>query len=196
MNSKENILKAADDSNEMMKHLKMSTSYGEYKQQESENFTKSSVLATMRTEDIVRRAKALANRKAETGFEATDKDEPEWSTVLHVENKQAKILIKTNNFRINILKKKLKALDKKRDIMRAQKIQSKLESSAPIQGSSPDVTGSLNLVVPDEKLPVKLDRNENQTELHLDLKMCDDDRFSQASTRSRVTRPRKRPFWT
>ncbi|KAK3577915.1 hypothetical protein CHS0354_015465 [Potamilus streckersoni] len=167
MNSKENVLKVAEDNNDMMKHLKMSTSVGEYKQQENENFTKSSVLATMRTEDIVRRAKALANRKAETGFEATDKEEPEWSTVLHVENKQAKILIKTNNFRINILKKNLKALDKKREMMRAKRFQTKSDSPTPIQESFPDVqvTDSPCLLAPDEKVPVELDRNEYQTEV-------------------------------
>ncbi|KAJ8298805.1 hypothetical protein KUTeg_022865 [Tegillarca granosa] len=75
---------------------------------------KNSVLATMKSEDIVRKAMAMAEKKAESMKRNKKSEEDEWSTVLHAENRQAKFLISVNKMKVAELKKQLDDIENRR----------------------------------------------------------------------------------
>ncbi|ESO88787.1 hypothetical protein LOTGIDRAFT_165200 [Lottia gigantea] len=79
---------------------------------ENSGFTKSGVLATMKTEDIVRKAKELAEKQSEkiqTG-DSGDFNE-EWHTSVHEENENAKMFIAASKYRLAILRRKMKIMN-------------------------------------------------------------------------------------
>lgn len=107
-----NVLKMLDDHAEIGAHLRQA--WRTEGLQET-NFMKDSVLVTMTSEDIVRKAKALADTHVDKWKHGSNENEEEWDTILHAENKQAKMLISASKLRMKDLKRRLSELQKKRE---------------------------------------------------------------------------------
>ncbi|XP_053379700.1 uncharacterized protein LOC123527817 isoform X3 [Mercenaria mercenaria] len=118
MESKESLLKVLDEPGEVSSHLRQA--WKAEGGQETQNFMKNGVLVTMTSEDIVRKAKALADTYADKWKQGTNENEEDWDTILHAENKQAKMLITANKLRIKDIKRRLADLQKRRERVRQQ----------------------------------------------------------------------------
>ncbi|WAR14550.1 hypothetical protein MAR_004655 [Mya arenaria] len=112
MESRESLMKVLDEQSDVSAQLRQA--WRADNQQETQNFMKNGVLVTMTSEDIVRKAKALAKGHADK-WGARGGGEEEWDTILHAENKQAKMLITANRMRMKDLKRRLAELQKKRE---------------------------------------------------------------------------------
>ncbi|XP_050413661.2 uncharacterized protein LOC126828124 [Patella vulgata] len=122
------------DSKELVKLLAENVDLGrqlkmawEDHEKENTGFTKTGVLATMTTEDIVRKAKALAEKQSTNihSNEASDDDDDRWNTVLHEENRNAKIHIAANKYRVAVLKRKMNILARRKQKESSENINSK-----------------------------------------------------------------------
>ncbi|KAK6176783.1 hypothetical protein SNE40_015017 [Patella caerulea] len=131
------------DSKELVKLLSENVDLGrqlkmawEDHEKENTGFTKTGVLATMTTEDIVRKAKALAEKQSTNihSNEASDDDDDDrWNTVLHEENRNAKIHIAANRYRVAVLKRKMNTLARRKQKESSTNI-------TPNQGTSQDLS--------------------------------------------------------
>ncbi|XP_056009226.1 uncharacterized protein LOC125666673 isoform X2 [Ostrea edulis] len=112
-----NIMNILDENSEIGRHLKKAWETQEVEQPEKESFMKNGILAIMGSDDIVRKAMAMAeNEVSHQRRRRSAKDDQEWNSVVHAENNQAKFLIAANKMRINILRKNLAAIDKERKL--------------------------------------------------------------------------------
>ncbi|XP_067659092.1 uncharacterized protein [Haliotis asinina] len=111
------LLKLLDESSEVGRQLRMAIEapYGK------EGFTKTTVLMTMKTDDIVRKAKDMAESKGDNPSNEIEDGGQEWNTVLHEENKQAKAQIAADRFRVAHLSRKMKALTRRREALRQKR---------------------------------------------------------------------------
>ncbi|XP_041378069.1 uncharacterized protein LOC121390343 [Gigantopelta aegis] len=85
-----------------------------HKPEHQNGFTKTSVLVTMSTEDIVRKAKAQAEQTKDRTTADDTGDNRDWFTVLHEENEKAKSNIVADKYRAAMLRRRLRVLDWKR----------------------------------------------------------------------------------
>lgn len=113
MESKESLLKVLEEPRDTSGHLRQA--WKPDATSDTQNFMKNGVLVTMTSEDIVRKAKALADTYADKWKEKSTDNEEDWDTILHAENKQAKMLITANRLRIKDLKRRLAELQKRRE---------------------------------------------------------------------------------
>ncbi|KAK3104368.1 hypothetical protein FSP39_000350 [Pinctada imbricata] len=113
--SKDMMMKMFDEDSELGQHIKKAWEKQEQGETEKEGFIKNGVLATMESDDIVRKAMAMADKHSYLQKRRNMKHEEEWDTVLHAENKQAKFLITANKMRISVLRKKLDDIEKQRN---------------------------------------------------------------------------------
>ncbi|XP_062593062.1 uncharacterized protein LOC134254549 isoform X2 [Saccostrea cucullata] len=113
----DNIMNILDDNSEIGRHLKKAWETQEVEQPEKDSFMKNGILAIMGSDDIVRKAMAMAEKEvSHQRRRRSTKNEEEWNTVVHAENNQAKFLIAANKLRINILRKNLAAIEKERKL--------------------------------------------------------------------------------
>ncbi|XP_060578079.1 uncharacterized protein LOC132735176 isoform X3 [Ruditapes philippinarum] len=113
MESKEGLMKLLDEPGEINLHQRHA--WKAEGSQDTQNFMKNGVLVTMTSEDIVRKAKALADTYVDKWKQGSNENEEDWDTILHAENKQAKMLITANRIRIKDLKRRLADLQKRRE---------------------------------------------------------------------------------
>ncbi|KAL8563293.1 hypothetical protein ACOMHN_063955 [Nucella lapillus] len=92
-----------------------------HQQEKNDGFTKTTVLVTMKTDDIVRKAKALAEKQTFTPTDQEDTDD-QWNSSLHRENKAARVSIAGDKFRAAFLRRKIKGLQTKRAKERASRV--------------------------------------------------------------------------
>ncbi|XP_025080672.1 uncharacterized protein LOC112556157 isoform X2 [Pomacea canaliculata] len=115
------LSRATEDSPELARKLRLALEI--HLQDKQSDFTKTTVLVTMKTEDIVRKAKAMADKQ---NFVNTESDgvetNQEWKTSLHQENKVAKMHIAGDKFRAAFLRRKMNALRRKSTAARAQRL--------------------------------------------------------------------------
>ncbi|XP_022344135.2 uncharacterized protein LOC111137127 isoform X4 [Crassostrea virginica] len=117
------IMDILDENSEIGRHLKKAWETQEVEQPEKESFMKNGILAIMGSDDIVRKAMAMADKEvSHQRRRRSAKDDKEWNTVVHAENNQAKFLIAANKMRINILRKNLAAIDKERKLNAQKRI--------------------------------------------------------------------------
>ncbi|CAG2250699.1 unnamed protein product [Mytilus edulis] len=115
--NEEDMLKALDENSELGKHLRKAWETPGTDQKDKDGFMENGVLATMESDDIVRKAMAMADKKATRQKKRSSIEEEEWNTVLHAENKNAKFMAAANNMRVKMLRKKMEDLHKRRVIM-------------------------------------------------------------------------------
>ncbi|XP_061162909.1 uncharacterized protein LOC133172114 isoform X2 [Saccostrea echinata] len=119
----DNIMNILDDNSEIGRHLKKAWETQEVEQPEKDSFMKNGILAIMGSDDIVRKAMAMAEKEvSHQRRRRSTKDDEEWNTVVHAENNQAKFLIAANKLRINILRKNLAAIEKERKLNAQKRI--------------------------------------------------------------------------
>ncbi|XP_048250145.1 uncharacterized protein LOC124139092 isoform X2 [Haliotis rufescens] len=138
------LLKLLDESSEVGRQLRMAMEAPSGK----EGFTKTTVLMTMKTDDIVRKAKEMAESKGDNRSNDIDDDGQEWNTVLHEENKHAKAQIAADRFRVAHLSRKMKALTKRRETLR-QKLAPKQTTEPPPPPPPPPKTFILDKIQQD-----------------------------------------------
>ncbi|XP_021364879.1 uncharacterized protein LOC110457797 isoform X2 [Mizuhopecten yessoensis] len=113
IDDKEALLDLLDETSELSKHLKKAWETTDVPAEEKEGFMKNGVLVTMKSDDIVRKAMAMADKQVHQRGKG-NKQEEDWDTILQAENNQAKFMMSANKMRINLLRDKLMAIDKKR----------------------------------------------------------------------------------
>ncbi|XP_052211980.1 uncharacterized protein LOC127831039 isoform X2 [Dreissena polymorpha] len=113
MQSKERLMAALDEQNDVGSVI--SQAWRAEHAQDAQNFMRNGVMVTMTSEDIVRKAKALADSYADSWKKNKAVNDEEWDTILHAENKQAKMLITANKMRMKDLKRRLAEIQKKRE---------------------------------------------------------------------------------
>ncbi|XP_069112779.1 uncharacterized protein [Argopecten irradians] len=113
IDDKEALLELLDENSELSKHLKKAWETTDIPVEEKEGFMKNGVLVTMKSDDIVRKAVAMAEKQVHQRGKG-NKQEEDWDTILQAENNQAKFMMSANKMRINILRDKLLLIDKKR----------------------------------------------------------------------------------
>ncbi|XP_033763742.1 LOW QUALITY PROTEIN: uncharacterized protein LOC117344960 [Pecten maximus] len=113
VDDKEALLELLDENSELSKHLKKAWETTDVPVEEKEGFMKNGVLVTMKSDDIVRKAVAMAEKQVHQRGKGS-KQEEDWDTILQAENNQAKFMMSANKMRINILRDKLMVIDKKR----------------------------------------------------------------------------------
>lgn len=119
----DSIMNIMDENSEIGRHLKKAWETQDVEQPEQESFMKNGILAIMGSDDIVRKAMAMADKEvSHQRRRRSAKDDKEWNTVVHAENSQAKFLIAANKMRINLLRKNLAAIDKERKLNAQKRI--------------------------------------------------------------------------
>ncbi|XP_060077591.1 uncharacterized protein LOC132557120 [Ylistrum balloti] len=114
IDDKEALLELLDENSELSKHLKKAWETTDVTVEEKEGFMKNGVLVTMKSDDIVRKAMAMAEKQVHQRGKGNKQEEEDWDTILQAENNQAKFMMSANKMRINILRDKLLVIDKKR----------------------------------------------------------------------------------
>lgn len=119
----DSIMNIMDENSEIGRHLKKAWETHDVEQPEQESFMKNGILAIMGSDDIVRKAMAMADKEvSHQRRRRSAKDDKEWNSVVHAENSQAKFLIAANKVRINLLRKNLAAIDKERKLNAQKRI--------------------------------------------------------------------------
>uniref|UniRef100_K1QSD3 cAMP-dependent protein kinase regulatory subunit n=1 Tax=Magallana gigas TaxID=29159 RepID=K1QSD3_MAGGI len=119
----DSIMNIMDENSEIGRHLKKAWETQDVEQPEQESFMKNGILAIMGSDDIVRKAMAMADKEvSHQRRRRSAKDDKEWNTVVHAENSQAKFLVAANKMRINLLRKNLAAIDKERKLNAQKRI--------------------------------------------------------------------------
>ncbi|KAK7093262.1 hypothetical protein V1264_007049 [Littorina saxatilis] len=111
--------RAMEDNPELGRQLRLA--WEMHQQDKQDGFTKTTVLVTMKTDDIVRKAKALAEKQIHTpgDSEEEEKAAEEWDSSLYEENNSARASIAGDKFRTAYLRRKIKEVQRKREQTRA-----------------------------------------------------------------------------
>ncbi|KAL4221673.1 hypothetical protein ACF0H5_019930 [Mactra antiquata] len=163
MESKENLMKVLDEPDMT---LLMKQAWKAEGTQETQNFMKNGVLVTMASEDIVRKAKALADSYVDKGKHT--ENEEEWDTILHAENKQAKMLISANKLRIKDIKRRLGELQKQRERDRRNN-SSRRANYFSDDEDEPEENGNYSAVKEDGRISPTDTRSNNMSEISNDI---------------------------
>nr|KAG5689789.1 hypothetical protein BaRGS_011590 [Batillaria attramentaria] len=108
--------RALEENPELARQLRLAWEI--HQQDKHDGFTKTTVLVTMKTDDIVRKAKALAARQSFATADTED-DSELWDTSLHKENRDARTNIAGDKLRAAFLRRKINVMQRKRAKVRA-----------------------------------------------------------------------------
>ncbi|KAK7473972.1 hypothetical protein BaRGS_00034801, partial [Batillaria attramentaria] len=108
--------RALEENPELARQLRLAWEI--HQQDKHDGFTKTTVLVTMKTDDIVRKAKALAARQSFATADTED-DSEQWDTSLHKENRDARTNIAGDKLRAAFLRRKINVMQRKRAKVRA-----------------------------------------------------------------------------
>ncbi|XP_076472776.1 uncharacterized protein LOC143302116 isoform X2 [Babylonia areolata] len=116
--------RAMGDNPELGRQLRLAWEL--HQQEKNDGFTKTTVLVTMKTDDIVRKAKALADKHCHQPAEDGEEDEEgvtlRWNSSLYRENTAARTCIAGDKLRAAFLRKKIRTLQNRRARERAEMV--------------------------------------------------------------------------
>ncbi|KAL5014036.1 hypothetical protein ScPMuIL_008306 [Solemya velum] len=172
LDSDSDITEIMEGDSELSRHLRQAWEVTENEREENDGFMENGVLVTMKTDDIVRKAKAIADQFVTTvSVRDRKKQEEEWNTILHAENKQAKLMIAADKYRVKLLRKRLEEIEKKRTETNQEKYSpgeiniAKQEETRPAANRKPFFLETLEKLSEERSIAEEKLRNE----------MCDDD---------------------